>query len=246
MARIDVTITTADGEAGAGQHLPDGDGPWPGVILYPDAGGARETFSQMGDRMAGLGYATLVPDIYYRSGGYEPFDMTTVFADDAERGRLMGLIGTMSNERIIADADRYLAFLLDRPEVSGSAVGTTGYCMGGRTSMLVAGAHPDRVAAAASFHGGRLAPADDPNSPHLLAGHITATVYVAGAAEDASFPEDQFTRLDEALTAAGVTHTVVTYPAHHGFAVPDNPTFDHDAAERHWAALAELYGATLG
>lgn len=246
MPRIDVTIPTADGEAAASLHLPDGDGPWPGVVMFPDAGGARGTFSAMADRLAAMGYATLVPDIYYRNPGYEPFDLATVFGDPAERGRLMALMGTLDNERIVADAGSYLDFLLARPEVSGSAVGTTGYCMGGRISLLVAGSHPDKVAAAASFHGGRLAPADDPNSPHMLADRIRATVYVAGAADDASFPQDQFDRLEKALTEAGVTHTVETYPAAHGFAVPDNATYDPAAEERHWAALRELYGTALG
>ncbi len=51
--------------------------------------------------------------------------------------------------------------------------------------------------------------------------------------------------MSDALTAAGVTHTLVTYPAAHGFAVPDNPPFDADAAERHWQALEELYASAL-
>ncbi len=62
MPRSDVTIPTADGEAAATLHLPDGDGPWPGVLMFPpDAGGARDTFSDMGDRMASMGYATWCP-----------------------------------------------------------------------------------------------------------------------------------------------------------------------------------------
>ena len=52
--------------------------------------------------------------------------------------------------------------------------------------------------------------------------------------------------MSDALTAAGVTHALVTYPAAHGFAVPDNPTFDTDAAERHWQALEALYASALG
>jgi carboxymethylenebutenolidase len=145
---------------------------------------------------------------------------------------------------IIRDAGALLDFLAGRPEVSGTAVGTTGYCMGGRASLLVAGNHPDRVAAAASFHGGNLA-ADDPDSPHLLAGRIRARVLVAAAQNDRVFPAEQHERLAKALTAAGVDHRIETYPAEHGFAVPDNPTYDADADRRHWAALAELYGGTL-
>ncbi|GAY12977.1 dienelactone hydrolase family protein [Pseudonocardia sp. N23] len=245
MPRSDVTIPTADGEAAATLHLPDGDGPWPGVLMFPDAGGARDTFSDMGDRMASMGYATLVPDIYYRNPGYAPFDLATVFTDAGERARLGELMGTLTNERLVSDAGAYLDFLLARPEVTGAGAGTTGYCMGGRASMLVAGAVPEKVAAAASFHGGRLAVADDPTSPHLLAGSVRAKVYVAGAQDDASFGQDQFDRLDAVLTGAGVEHTVETYPAGHGFAVADNPTYDEDAAERHWAALGDLYGSAL-
>jgi carboxymethylenebutenolidase len=74
---------------------------------------------------------------------------------------------------------------------------------------------------------------------------MTATVYIAGAAADASFDDEQYERMSTALTDAGVDHTLVTYPAAHGFAVPDNPTYDADAAARHWQALEELYGSAL-
>jgi carboxymethylenebutenolidase len=74
---------------------------------------------------------------------------------------------------------------------------------------------------------------------------MKATVYVAGAENDASFTPDQAETLDKALTAAGVTHTVEFYPAAHGFAVPDNPPYDKDAAERHWIALQQLFETAL-
>ena len=51
--------------------------------------------------------------------------------------------------------------------------------------------------------------------------------------------------LHSALAAAGTDHTVETYPAKHGFAVPDNPTYDPAAEARHWAALERLYRARL-
>ena len=137
-------------------------------------------------------------------------------------------------------------FLLARPEVSGSAIGTTGYCLGGRMSLVAAGGLGRTIAAAASFHGGRLAVAGDPSSPHLAADRITAAVYVAGAIEDGSFTTEQAGLLDSALSGAGVEHTVEFYPAHHGFAVPDNPTYDAAAEARHWEALGRLYRDHLG
>jgi carboxymethylenebutenolidase len=216
-----------------------------GRAVFADAGGVRATFAQMGDRLAGMGYAALIPDIYYRAGEWAPFDVATLFTDEQERARMSGLVSVLTNEAVIADAGAYADFLLARPEVAGPAIGTTGYCLGGRLSLIAAGGLGPKVAAAASFHGGRLAVAGDPSSPHLSAGRITATVYVAGAQGDRSFTAEQAGLLDSALTGAGVEHTIEFYPARHGFAVPDNPTYDAQAADRHWAALRELYRAHL-
>jgi len=246
MGRLDVQIPAPDGYSHGTLHVPDGNGPWPGVLVFPDAGGVRETFGQMGDQLAGLGYVVLVPDIYYRSGEWAPFDAATLFTDTAERARMFGLVKRLTNDAIIADAGAYADFLLARPEVSGSAIGTTGYCLGGRMSLIAAGGLGRTIAAAASFHGGRVAVAEDPSSPHLAADRITATVYVAGAIEDGSFTTEQAGLLDSALASAGVEHTVEFYPAHHGFAVPDNPTYDAEAAARHWEALGRLYRDHLG
>ncbi|WP_156757121.1 dienelactone hydrolase family protein [Actinokineospora pegani] len=245
--RREVQITTPDGTAAATVHLPDGEGPWPGVVMFPDAFGFRETFREMGDTLAASGFVTLVPDLYYRSPGWAPFDPATAFGDPDERARLGALMGSLIDDpgRVIADVHAYVDFLLALPEVDGAAVGTTGYCMGGWISLTAAGELGAKIAAAASFHGGKLAVEDDPVSPHLAAGRISATVYVAGAEEDDSFTPEQADLLDRALTDAGVEHTVEFYSARHGFAVRDNATHDAAAEARHWGALGTLYGGTL-
>jgi carboxymethylenebutenolidase len=245
MPRENVVITTQDGECAATLHTPSTGDSHPAVLMYPDAVGARETFARMGDRLAGLGYTVLVPDIYYRDAPYEPFQVATVFSDPEERKRLGALASRITTERATSDAGAFLDFLLARPEASGDTVGTTGYCMGGKLSLLAAAHHPDRVAAAASFHGGNLAAEDDPDSPDKVADRIKATVVIAAAEDDRSFPQDQYDRLDKALTEAGVKHTMATYPAKHGFSVPDNDTYDEAAADRHWAALETLYREAL-
>jgi carboxymethylenebutenolidase len=244
--RIDVQIPAPDGAARGTLHIPDGTGPWPAVLVYPDAGGYRELMkAEFGDRLASMGYVALSPDVFYRAGDWAPFDMKTAFSDERERARLMGIVGQLTNERVIADTEAFASFLLGRSEVSGTAIGTTGYCMGGRLSMIAAGGLGDKIAAAASFHGGNLAAADKPQSPHHAADKIKATVYVAGAIEDNSYPPEQAALLEQALTAAGVDHKLETYQARHGFAVPDHGTYDKAAADRHWAALEILYGEHL-
>ncbi len=244
MPSVTASVTTSDGTCPVTLHTPDGTGLWPGVVMYVDAGGVRDTMHDMAAKLAGHGYAVLLPDVYYRHGDWEPFDMRTVFGDPEQRTRLMTMVGSVTPDMIAADAGAFFDFLDSRPEVKGSAFGVFGYCMGGRTSVIVAGRQPDRVAAAASFHGGGLV-TDDANSPHLLADQMKATVYVAGAENDGGFTAEHAETLDKALTAANVEHMVEFYPAGHGFAVPDNPPYDKAAADRHWAALERLFGASL-
>jgi carboxymethylenebutenolidase len=151
-----------------------------------------------------------------------------------------------SADMLVRDACSFFDHLDLLPEKKPGGVGTTGYCMGGRLSLIVAGNLGERVAAAASFHGGNLAKPDDPDSPHHKAGAIKAAVYVAGAVEDQSFPDEQRDLLEKSLGGAGVTHTIETYSAHHGFAVPDNPSYDVAAADRHWVATEQFFGSVLG
>lgn len=244
MPNISDTVTTQDGTCPIRLYTPEGEGPWPGVVMYPDAGGVRDTFYEMAAKLAGFGYVVLLPDVYYRSGEWEPVDMKTVFSDPKERQRLFAMMGTVTPMKMAIDAEAFFNYLADRPEVRGDRFGACGYCMGGRTSLVVAGRVPNRVAAAASFHGGGLA-TDNPESPHLMADQIQAAIYVAGAQNDGSFTPEQAEQLDKALTAAGVEHTIETYPAEHGFAVPDNAPYDADAAERHWTAMRDFFGAKL-
>ena len=242
--RTPIDVEAPDGVCRATLHTPDGPGPWPGVLSYPDAGGVRETLAAMADRLAARGYAVLLPDIYYRTP-YAPFDTSTLFGDEREFARLGELARTLTPDRVADDAAAYLAALAARPEVSGSGVGVVGYCFGGSMALRAAATRPQTVAAAATFHGGNLAPADDPAGPHLLADRIHAAVYVAAASDDAAFGPDQHDRLRQAFDTAGVRAVIETYPAAHGFAVPDNPTHDADADRRHLEALDGFLSAHL-
>ena len=244
MPNIKDTVSTPDGTCSVQLFTPEGSGPWPGVVMFPDAGGVRDTFDQMAAKLAGYGYAVLLPDVYYRSGDWAPFDMVSVFGDEQERNRLMSMIGSLTPDKVTGDATAFFDYLAARPEVAGERFGVCGYCMGGRISLMMAGRLPERVAAAASFHGGGLV-TDSADSPHLLADRMTATVYVGGAENDASFTTEHAEQLDKALTAAGVQHTIEWYQAAHGFAVPDNESYDEAAADRHWTAMADTFGSAL-
>lgn len=172
-------------------------------------------------------------------------DPRLIFAEPQRRKTLMEkyfALATAAN--IMSDTRSFLDYLSAQADVKSGGIGTTGYCMGGRMSLIAAGTYPDHIVAAASFHGGNLA-SSDPASPHLLAPNIKAQVYVAGAIEDQSFPDDMKQRLERALTDAGVDHKIETYPTRHGWVFRDFPVYDAAASERHWQAMLALFDATL-
>ena len=246
MSMTQVAIPTPDGDARAYTFHPEGAGPWPAVIFYFDAPAIRPAMFEMCERLAGNGYFVLLPDMFWRAGPYEPINMKEAFKDEESRRAIFGkLMGSTDVEKSNRDTTAFLDWLATQPQVKGTKVGTTGYCMGCALSLRAAGAHPDRVVAAAGFHGGRLA-TDHPDSPHLLAPKIKAKVYIGGADEDAGFPPEQADRLRDALTDAGVDNTVEIYAgAKHGYAPPDMPVYNAEASERHWREMLKLFGETL-
>ena len=65
MRRIDVNVLTLDGLCPSVVIAPDGEGSWPAVIMFMDAGGVREGMVEMAERLAGLGYVAFLPEMYY-------------------------------------------------------------------------------------------------------------------------------------------------------------------------------------
>jgi carboxymethylenebutenolidase len=245
VSREQAGISTHDGMCPAHVFTPQGRGPWPAVIFCMDGFGIRPTLFDMAARLADGGYLVLLPDLFYRAGRYGPLDPAEIFASGDVMGRIGHLFGSTDNRKAARDAGAFIAYLDGRDDVAGPAIGTTGYCMGGGISLSIAGTYPDRIAAAASFHGGNLA-TDADTSPHLLAPAIKARIYVAGADRDDFYPPEMAARLEEALTQAGVDHRCEIYPgALHGFTMADFPVFDEAAAERHWSELLALFGTTL-
>src|SRR5215471_9256445 len=242
MDRID--IRTDDGLCPSYVFRPTGEGPWPGILVYMDGVGIRPAILEIGERIASHGYFVLLPDLYYRAGPYEPMDARVVFTDPEKRKEMAKKFGQTTQSNVMADTRAFLAYLAGERAVKPGGIGTTGYCLGGTMSLTAAGTFPDRIVAAASYHGARLA-SDLPESPHLLAPKMKARIYVAGAIEDPSFPDDMKQRLEEALTKAGVDHIIETYPARHGWVPRDTPVHDPAAADRHWASLFALFDAKL-
>jgi len=246
MTKRAIDIQTADGIAKAGLFLPDAASPAiirPGVILYMDAFGPRPALDQMAARLSRGGYTVLVPDLFYRFGAYGPFDARTAFKEEASGRQLRAMIDGTSQAMTAADTAHFLDALADAG--AGGPGRGVGYCMGGSRALSAAAAYPDRIGAAASFHGGNLA-SDKPDSPHLRAASIKARLHVGAAGVDGSFTPEQAALLVQAFRAAGVDFVLENYVGMaHGWCVPDHSVYNEAGAERHWRRLLAFLGETL-
>jgi carboxymethylenebutenolidase len=240
-----IDIKTADGVCDCYVSWPDKGGPFPAVLFYMDGIGVRDVLYQMADRIAASGFYVLLPNMFYRAGRVPVFDHREILKPE-NRPKLMELVFSLTPEKVVSDAGAFLDFLKTPKEVKpGSKVGLTGYCMGGGMVMRTAAAFPDRVAAAAAFHAGRLF-TDDPQSPHKLAGQIKAELYFGHADQDQGMTPEQIKGLDDALNAAGTKYEAELYAgALHGYTMPDLPVYNAAACEKHWQKMLALFDRTL-
>lgn len=248
MQTTTVDIPTSDGVADASLTRPDGDGAFPAVLLFMDAFGPRPRLVEMAERIAERGYLVLTPHLFYRAGRAPLFDLSRLGEADQRNAlfeRIVPLIGALTPDVISRDTAAYLDFLVGRDDVRLGPVVITGYCMGGTNALRAIEAHPDRIAAVASFHAGRVV-TDAPDSPHRGVDAITGELYFGHADADQSMTPEQIATLEQALDAAGVRYRSEVYEgAHHGFTMADTPMYHEQGTERHWVALFDLLDRTL-
>ncbi len=232
----EVEIKTPDGTCDA-YFVHPASGTGAAVIMWPDIFGLRPAMRNMAKRLAGAGYAVLVPNPFYRVGKTN-FTGATPFG---EIGPFRKGMATQATD--MSDARAVISWLDQQPQVNRNRkVGVQGYCMGGPMSFHTASAVPGRVGAVASFHGGGLVGKEgDPNSPHLLAAATKAAFLIAVAEnDDKQRPQDK-TILKETFDKAKLFNEVEVYAAAHGWCPPDTQVYNEKEAERAWTRLLALY-----
>ena len=248
VTETDVQVHTASGVCDAALIHPQGQGRWPGVILFVDAFGLRPAMRDMAKRLAVGGFTVLVPNPYYRSTKAPGIDPGFDFTNAADRAKLDALRALLTSDAVMQDAAAYVKFLDSQASVDKKAkMGVFGYCMGGPMTLQAAAAVPARIGAGASFHGGGLV-TDKPDSPHLLVSRIKAQYYFGIAANDDQRQPDAKTQLDAAFHAANLPAKIEVYEGTlHGWCVKDmplqagKPIYNEALAERAWNELVGLY-----
>lgn len=239
-----IEIRTPDDVADGLLIQPEKDGRWPGVLYLTDIGGIRAANRGMARRLAGEGYAVLLPNIFYRNGKPPIFKAGAKFGDEEFMRRMKEITVPLTTEAVERDLSAYIDFLAKQPSVSGKAFGAVGFCFSGQMALRVAALRPDQIAAIASFHGGGLC-TDAPTSPHTLLPRVKARLYFGHGIDDRSMPKEAIEKLDRALAAWGGRYESEVYQARHGWTVPDNPAYNEPEAERAYSKLIDLFGSAL-
>ncbi len=234
-------VRTADGEMETFTTRPDGDGPFPAVVLYMDAPGIRGELYDFGRRIAGEGYYALVPDLYYRRGRVR-LDMTLRGA----RKVMYGHMESLSNARVAADTEALFELLADEPSAASGPKGCIGHCMSGQFIATVAGTFPDHFRASVSCYGVRIV-TDEPDSPHNLLAQAQGEIFFAFAERDDHVPDAAIQVLRDTLEEASVESVVEVYPnTEHGFCFPERKqVYAPTAAEDVWKRSFEMFERQL-
>jgi carboxymethylenebutenolidase len=225
-------------------YRPDDVGEFPGIVFLTDIWGIRPANIGMAKRLADKGFAVLLPNVLHRYSritpdGFEP-------ADEKEIPKtLQTLFAALTPANMESDGKAYVDFLQAQKGVKPGKIGIVGHCFTGQMALRTAAAVPDRIAAAASFHGGFLV-TDKPDSPHKLLPRIKARLYFGHAVEDSSATPEQVAILEQALRDWHGAFQSETYDgARHGWTVPGRDVYNELQAERAFEKEVELFEASL-
>jgi len=247
MIEQSLEISLPSGKAEAFLYKPDAVGAFPGVLFLTDIWGIREQNQRMARRLAERGFAVLMPNAFFRYSRLPivPADFEFQMGEERSMKIIGALFASLTAPQMAADGAIYVDFLLKQQGVAGRQAGVVGYCFTGAMALRIAAAVPDKIAAAASFHGGRLV-TDDADSPHLLLPKVKARLYFGHAVEDQSMTAENIAALEAALRAWHGAFQSETYEgALHGWTVPGRPIYNELQAERAFGKLVELMKASL-
>lgn len=227
--------TTVDGaEMRLYVSVPEGTGPFPGVVVIQHQGGVDDFVEDMTQRMATAGYVGVAPDLYHRDGPDCQDDGPT------RRARLRDVT-------VIKDVNATVDCLKGHSAVDAERLGIVGFCMGGRVAYLMAAVNPSFKASAAYYGGNIMVPWGDSPAPFDRTADIHCPLIGLFGEEDANPSPADMRKLDAALTKYGKVHEFYSYPgANHAFMNARGTRYHAEADRDSWPKTLAFFKKYLG
>ena len=206
---------------------PEGDGPWPAVIVIQEWWGLDPQTKSIADRFANEGYLAFAPDLYHGE--------LAKLGDSETAIKLVQKYGAAASDEAAAAFDGLKA----SAECDG-IIGTVGFCFGGRISLFLSTLRP--VDAVCTFYGGNIQLTFDD-----LRIKLHAPVLGLFGDADPSIPAGTIQEFDELLDEIGVEHKVITYPnsGHAFFRDSDPKVYNAEAAKDAWERVKKFFAENL-
>lgn len=204
--------------------LPEGKGPFPGIIVIHEYYGLNENIKAISARLAREGYAALAVDLFSDRN-------RTVCMMQLMAGALLRPLRTGA----ITEVSAALTYLASRDEIDGDRIGAVGFCMGG--GIAIAWACTDgRLRAIAPYYG---------MNPHPIAA-VARSCPVVGSYPGRDITTRSAGRLDTTLTEFGVEHDIKVYPdTRHSFFNDTGKAYDAAASADSWQRVLAFFAKRL-
>jgi carboxymethylenebutenolidase len=219
-----VSFNGATTQLGGYLALPEGEGPFPGVVIIHEIFGLNDNIKDIAQRFANVGYAALAVDLF--AGRNRAICMF----------RFMGQMQFNSlNNGSIQDLKQALTYLAEQPQVDSSHIGAIGFCMGGSFAIAWA-CTDDRLKAIAPLYAMNPRPIEA----------VKRLCPVVG-----SYPGKDFTAkggqvLDTTLDTYNIPHDIKVYPeAKHSFFNDQGSHYDATASQDTWQRILNFFGEHL-
>ncbi len=223
-----ISLAAPDKNTGGHLAIPEGDGPWPGVVVIQEWWGLEDHIKEVANRFAGEGFMALAPDLYYGEVTTEP-----------DEARKLAMSLRQEWDKALAVIQAAINFLVPHDQVSPKKIGVTGFCMGGGLTWHAA-AKLEHVGASVPFYGG------GPELTDEEVAQINAPVLaIFGELDQGVSPEVAKNRARQ-MDGAGVDHETIIYPeAQHAFFNDTRSAYNAAAAADAWQRMIRLFRETL-
>ena len=229
------TVTVDNGPMRLYVSEPEGNGPFPTVVVIQNQDGVGDFTQTMTRRVAEAGYFAIAPELYHREGEPKTPEQTA------------SIKNYRRDTNVISDIDATIKFLRGCANADTGKLGIVGFCMGGRIAFLMAAASKSFKAAVDFYGGGVYSQWGDRPAPSELAGNVSCPVQGHFGELDKNPPPDEMRRLDAELTRLGKEHQFFFYAnAPHSFNRQGGNGYRPEADAASWARTLEFFGKHLG